>query len=152
MIIFKDQSPLQIFQQNIPSELLRKDGSSRLLNNFQKFLKLKKSLDDCQQDLYTAVFCRTKEDSDTITLTRTDNTEDKVDPEPFLSCVRGSRVSIRDVKAIKAEVEDVYPHEWSKFNLLPTAGSVIQEIRCGEAFYSPTIHEMIQEGKLLKLR
>ena len=76
MIVFKDQSPLQIFQQNIPSELLRKDGSSPLLKNFHKFLSLKKSEhDERQQDLYTAVLCRPEraiyEKNDTITLTRT---------------------------------------------------------------------------------
>ena len=132
---------------------MREDGASRLLKNFQKFLKLKKSHDDCQQDLYTAVFCRTKEErSDTITLTRADNTEVKVDPEPLLSCVRGSRVFIRDVKEIKAQVERLYSWMWSTFNHLFSAGAVIQEIRCYRADYSPTIHEMIQEGKLPKFR
>ena len=133
---------------------MRKDGASRLLKNFQKFLKLKKSHDDCQQDLYTAVFCRTKEErSNTITLTRADNTEAKVDPEPLLSCVRGSRIFIRDIKEIKADVGYVHSWMWSTFNLLSSAGAVIQEIRCSNwADYSPTVHEMIQEGKLLKFR
>ena len=134
------------------SELLRKDGSTSLLKNFPNFLKLKKSHDDCQQDLYTAVFCRPKEERRfTITLTRTDNTEVKVDPEPLLSCVRGSRAFIRDVKEIKANVNDVHSWMWSTFNLLSSAGAVIQEIQCsGWADYSPTIHEMIQEGKLFR--
>ena len=134
---------------------MREDGASRLLKNFQKFLKLKKSHDDYQQDLYTAVFCRTKEeDSDTITLTRADNTEVKVDPEPLLSCVRGSRAFIKDVKEIKANVNDVPSWMWSTFNLLSSAGAAIEEIQCSSwypgADYSLTIHEMIQDGKLLK--
>ena len=110
---------------------------------------------DCQQDLYTAVLCRPKEEDkdDHITLTRTDNTEVKVDPKPLLSCVRGSRVFIRDVKTVKAEVEDVVSWMWDIFRLFASAGAAIQEILCsGWADYSPTIHEMIQEGKLLKFR
>ena len=110
---------------------------------------------DCQQDLYTAVLCRPKEEDkdDHITLTRTDNTEVKVDPEPLLSCVRGSRVFIRDVKEIKAEVDFVRSWMWSTFNLLSSAGTVIQEIQCSFwADYSPTIHEMIQAEKLPKFR
>ena len=63
----------------------------------------------------------------TITLTRTDNTEVKVDPEPLLSCVRGSRVVIRDVKEIKAEVGYLDSWMWSTFNLLSSAGAVIQD-------------------------
>ena len=132
---------------------MREDGASRLLKNFQKFLKLKKSHDDCQQDLYTAVFCRPKEEAEyAITLTRADNTEVKVDPEPLLSCVRGSRVFIRDIKEIKANVKDVPSWMWSTFNLLSSAGAVIQEIQCSVATYSPTIHEMIQAEKLQQFR
>ena len=133
---------------------MREDGASRLLKNFHKFLKLKKSHDDCQQDLYSAVFCRPKEEAEyTITLTRADNIEAKVDPEPLLSCVRGSRVSIRDIKEIKAEVYYLHSWMWSTFNLLSSAGVVIQEIKCDyRADYTPTIHEMIQEGKLLEFR
>ena len=150
--MYKDQSPLQIFQQNIPSELLRKDGSSRLLRNFQKILKLKKSHDNCQQDLYTAVFCRPKEVGYyTITLTRTDNTEVKVDPEPLLSCVRGSSIAIRDIKIIKANLSNVEGWMWDTFSLLSSAGVVIQEIKCSyEADYSPTIHEISQGGTLFR--
>ena len=137
---------------------MREDGSSRLLKNFHKFLKLKKSHDDFQQDLYTAIFCRPKEeDFDTITFTRTDNTELKVDPELLLSCVRGSRIFIRDVETIKAVVFELHSWMWDIFRLLSSAGAVIQEIQCGDrrydrADYSPTIYEMIQEGKLLKFR
>ena len=137
------------------SELLRKDGSTSLLKNFPNFLKLKKSHDDCQQDLYTAVLCRPKEEDkdDHIILTLTDNTEVKVDPEPLLSCVRGSRVFIRDIKTIKAELGDVEEWIWDVFSILSSGGAVIQEIQCSfVAVYSPTIHEMIQEGKLLKFR
>ena len=128
-----------------------------MLKNFHKFLKLKKSHDDYQQDLYTAVFCRTKEErSDTITLTRADNTEVKVDQEPLLSCVRGSRIPIRDIKTIKADLERLKEWVWDVFSLLTSGGAVIQEILCrsdlGGVVYSPVIHEMIQQGKLLKLR
>ena len=149
------------FNKIFSSELLRKDGSSPLLNNFQRFLKLKKSEhDDRQQDLYTAVTCRPLGYLPyTITLTRTDNTEVKVDSESLLSCVRGSRIPIRDIKTIKADLERVEDWMWDVFSLLTSGGAVIQEINCtgsrgyhGEAVYSPVIHEMIQQGKLLKLR
>ena len=124
------------------------------MNNFQRFLKLKKSEhDDRQQDLYTAVTCRSVSDEDdTITLTRTDNTEVKVDSEPLLSCVRGSRIPIRDIKTIKAKLKGVEDWMWDVFSLQTSGGAVIQEIHCSEAVYSPVIHEMIQQGKLLKLR
>ena len=94
---------------------------------------------------------------DTISLTRSDNTEVKVDPEPLLSCVRGSRIPIRDIKTIKAELwNEVADWMWDVFSLLTSGGAVIQEIWCnsdhGGAAYSPVIHELIQQGKLLKLR
>ena len=133
-----------------------------MLNNFHKFLSLKKSEhDDRQQDLYTAVLCRpvTDRDNDIITLTRSDNTEVKVDPEPLLSCVRGSRIPIRDIKTIKADLYKVKEWQWDVFSILTSGGTVIQEIKCrselfdrGVVHYSPVIHELIQEGKLLKLR
>ena len=128
-----------------------------MLNNFQRFLKLKKSEhDDRQQDLYTAVTCRPLKDEDeTITLTRTDNTEVKVDPDhPLLSCVRGSRIPIRDIKTIKAKLWVKEDWMWDVFSLLTSGGAVIQEIQCSNGFaaYYPVIHEMIQQGKLLKLR
>lgn len=131
------------------------------MNNFQRFLKLKKQKsehDDRQQDLYAAVTCRTLtyRYEDTITLTRTDNTEVEVDSEPLLPCVRGSRIAIRDIKTIKAKLERVEDWEWDVFSLLTSGGAVIEEIKCigydGEVVYSPVIHEMIQQGKLLKLR
>ena len=147
------------FNKISSSELLRKDGSSPLLNNFQRFLKLKKSEhDDRQQDLYTAVTCRPLGYLPyTITLTRTDNTEVKVDQEPLLSCVRGSRIPIRDIKTIKADLERLKEWVWDVFSLLTSGGAVIEEIECssfygGAVVYSPVIHEMIQQGKLLKLR
>ena len=137
-----------------PSELLRKDGSSRLLKNFHKFLKLKKShLSDCQQDLYTALFCRPKDEDedDTITFTRTDNTEVKVCHEPLLSCVRGSTIAIRDIMTIKAKLREVEEWMWDVFSLLSQAGAVIEEIQCiSRAVYSPIILEMFQDGKLFR--
>ena len=141
------------FNKISSSELLRKDGSSPLLNNFQRFLKLKKSEhDDRQQDLYTAVTCRplTNRYGDTITLTRTDNTEVKVDPEPLLSCVRGSRIPIRDIKTIKAKLKEVKDWMWDVFSLLTRGEAVIEEIQCSKAVYSPVINEMIQQGKLFR--
>ena len=60
---------------------------------------------------------------------------------------------IRDTKIIKAVVDYLHSWMWSTFNLLSSAGAVIQEIQCSdEADYSPTSHEMIQEGKLPKFR
>ena len=90
------------------SELLRKDGSTSLLKNFPNFLKLKKSHDDCQQDLYTAVLCRPKEEDkdDHITLTRTDNTE------------------------VKVEEGEIHSWMWNTFRLLSSTVAVIQEIQC----------------------
>ena len=130
-----------------------------MLNNFHHFLKLKKSEhDDRQQDLYTAVLCRTETDKDyNITLTRTDNTEVTVAPEPLLSCVRGSRIPIRDINTITAKLRarmiTVEDWMWDVFSLLTSAGAVIQEIQCGYyAVYSPVIPELIQQGKLLNLR
>ena len=130
-----------------------------MLNNFHKFLSLKKSeLDDRQQDLYKAVLCRTETDKDYyITLTRTDNTEVKVAPEPLLSCVRGSRSPIRNINTIKLVLFKVEDWMWDVFSLLTSGGAVIQEIQCsggygGGAVYSPVIPELIQQGKLLKLR
>ena len=134
-----------------------------MLNNFQRFLKLKKSEhDDRQQDLYTAVTCRPLTDeryrySGTITLTRTDNTEVTVYYEPLLYCVRGSRIPIRDIKTIKARLGNygnlgVKDWMWDVFSLLTSGEAVIQEIDCSTSDYSPVIHEMIQQGKLLKLR
>ena len=137
-----------------------------MLNNFQRFLKLKKSEhDDRQQDLYTAVTCRPLKDEDyTITLTRTDNTEVKVDQEPLLSCVRGSRIPIKDIKTIKAKLERVEDWMWDVFSLITSLGAVIERIHCnhwgdyleenypGTVVYSPVIHEMIEQGKLLRLR
>ena len=161
------------FNKIFSSELLRKDGSSGLLNNFHKFLSLKKSPDDRQQDLYTAVLCRPKSDRDRprnfssilnlnrkrdITLTRTDNTEVKVAAEPLLSCVRGSRIPIRDIKTIKAKLMGVKDWMWDVFSLLTSGGAVIEEIQCqcsGSVYCaidSSVIHEMIQQGKLLELR
>ena len=42
---------------------------------------------------------------------------------------------------------------WDVFSILSSGGAVIQEIQCmRQAVYSPTIHELIQEGKLLNFR
>ena len=143
------------FNKISSSELLWKDGSSPLLKNFHRFLSLKKSEhDDCQQDLYTAVLCRTETDKDyNITLTRTDNTEVTVAPEPLLSCVRGSRIPIRETNTIKLVLFKVEDWMWDVFSLLTSGGAVIQEIQClYRADYSPVIPELIQQGKLLKFR
>ena len=129
-----------------------------MLKNFHKFLSLKKSEHgDRQQDLYKAVLCRTVTDrygiTRYITLTRTDNTEVTVYPEPLLSCVQASRIPIRDINTIKVDLEKVEDWMWDVFSLLTSGGAVIQEIQClYRADYSPVIPELIQQGKLLKFR
>ena len=146
------------FNKLSSSELLRKDGSSPLLNNFQRFLKLKKSEhDDRQQDLYTAVLCRPLPARyDIITLTHTDNTEVTVDPEPLFSCVRRSRIPIRDIKTIKAKLwYGLTEWMWDVFSILTSGVAVIQKIKCLDDIcmvYSPVIHDLIQQGKLEEWR
>ena len=123
-----------------------------MLKNFHNFLSLKKSEhDDRQQDLYTAVLCRPVTDYRYyITLTRNDNTEVKVDAEPLLSCVRGSRIPIRDINTIKVDLEKVEDWMWDVFSLLTSGGAVIQKIQCRYSVYSPVIPELIQQGKLFR--
>ena len=61
---------------------------------------------------------------------------------------------IRDIKAIKAVLDALYDNSWwNIFHILSSEGAVIQDIQFSEwADYSPTIYELIQEGKLLGFR
>ena len=74
-----------------------------------------------------------------------------VDPVLLLNCVLASGVPFKDIKTIKAKVLDTTTSNWESFDILTRGGAVIQEIQ-GEyrADYSPTIREMIQEGKLFR--
>ena len=48
---------------------------------------------------------------------------------------------------------EIETSELESFRIMTIGGAVIQEIQCNDvADYSPTIREMIQEGKLLKFR
>ena len=48
---------------------------------------------------------------------------------------------------------EIETSELESFRIMTRGGAVIQEIQCNDvADYSPTIREMIQEGKLLKFR
>ena len=137
------------------SELLQKNCSSRLTKNFHRLLKLKKSNDDCQQDLYKAVIGkREDEDEDySMTFTLTDNTEVTLHPGPLLSCVSASKIPIRNIKTIKkATLAEVTTSDWNVVKILTREGAVIEELKCYSAAYSPVIQEMIHQGKIKKLR
>ena len=91
-----------------------------------------------------------------------------VDPDLLLPCVLDSGVPVRNIKTITAQLEDTTMSDWESFRIMTRGGAVIQEIQTGGtvlssaeeikyghrfvADYSPTILEMIQEGKLLNLR
>ena len=117
-------------------------------------------METLQQELYHCILAKPSTDSYNITLVRKGlfsffNTE-IVDPDLLLPCVLASGVPVKDIKTIKAKLEGVEDWMWDAFSLLTSGGAVIQEIKCsgylGAAVYSPVIHEMIQQGKLLKLR
>ena len=75
-----------------------------------------------------------------------------VDPDLLLPCVLASGVPVKNIKTITAQLK-VTTSDWESFRIMTRGGAVIQEIQCWDlADYSPTIHEMIQEGKLLKFR
>ena len=79
-----------------------------------------------------------------------------VDPDLLLPCVLASGVPVKDIKRITAQLVDITTSDWESFRIMTRGGAVIQEIQCRDlisgADYSPIIHEMIQEGKLLKFR
>ena len=145
----------------ISSGILRPQSDSGLVKNFRHFLSLDKKLEDLQQELYQCVLAKPLTDSsNNITLVRNGFLpfiETTVDRHLLLPCVLASGVPVRDVKTIKATLEEVTTSDWESFDILTRGGAVIQEIQCGTdrydcAVYSPIIHEMIQQGKLLKFR
>ena len=76
-----------------------------------------------------------------------------VDPDLLLPCVLDSGVPVRNIKTITAQLKYITTSDWESFRIMTRGGAVIQEIQCNaEADYSPTIHEMIQEGKLQEFR
>ena len=141
------------------SGLLRPQSSNGLLKNFRDFLSLQKTVETLQQELYHCNLAKPSTDPDRhITLVRKGlfpffNTE-KTDPDLLLPCVLASGVPVKDIKTIKAKLEGVDDWMWDVFSLLTSGGAIIQEIQCsnGVAVYSPVIHEMIQQEKMLKLR
>ena len=143
------------------SGLLRPQSSNPLLKNFRDFLSLEKNLETLQQDLYHCVLAKPSTDLlKCITLKSFRKgllpfvkTKTIVDPDFLLPCVLASGVPVKNIKTITAQLKFITTSDWESFRIMTRGGAVIQEIRCTiEADYSPTIREMIQEGKLLKFR
>ena len=148
------------------SGLLRPQSSNGILKNFRDFLSLEKTLEDLQQELYHCILAKPSTDQDNrITLVRKGlfpfSNKEIVDPDLLLPCVLASGVPVKDIKTIKVKLTRVEDWMWDVFSLLTSGGAVIEEIWCSPvsfsgvmtgAVYSPVIHEMIQQGKLLKLR
>ena len=139
------------------SGLLRPQSSNGLLKNFRDFLSLAKTLEDLQQELYQCILAKPSTYSlNCITLVRKGLlpffNKEKTDRDLILPCVLASGVPVKDIKTIKAKLwEATTTSDWESFDILTRGGAVIEEIR-GYAVYSPVIHEMIKQGKLLKLR
>ena len=141
------------------SGLLRPQSSNGLLKNFRDFLPLQKTVESLQQELYHCILAEHSTDSyNRITVIRKGffsffNAE-KVDPDLLLPCVLASGVPVKDIKTIKAKLKEVKDWMWDVFSLLTSGGVVIEEIQPSlfGAVYSPVIHEMIQQEKLLKFR
>ena len=143
------------------SGLLRPQSSNRLLKNFRDFLSLEKKLETLQQDLYHCILAKpSTDDEESITLKSFKKgllsfvkTKTIVDPDLLLPCVLASGVPVKDIKTITAQLKIITTSDWESFRIMTRGGAVIQEIKCEfKADYSPTIDEMIQEGKLLKFR
>ena len=131
-----------------------------------------KSPHDLRQQLYSAILSRPAgdDDRDVITLTKVSTTTDekeiqdeveiKVPKSPLIECVR--ETEINNIKTIEVQLRSsssykVTESNWESFNIMTRGGAVIQEIqsRYGGVIwtdYSPLIPEMIEEGKLVKLR
>ena len=121
-----------------------------------------KSPHDLRQQLYSAILSRPADDDErnVITLTEVSTTTDekeiqdeveiKVPKSPLIECVR--ETEINNIETIEAELEKVTESDWESFNIMTRGGAVIQEIQCDWTYYSPLIPEMIEEGKLVKLR
>ena len=74
-----------------------------------------------------------------------------VDPDLLLPCVLASGVPVKNIKTITAQLKDITTSDWESFRIMTRGGAVIKEIQCSEwAVYSPTIRQMIQEGKLFR--
>ena len=138
------------------SGLLRPESTNRLLKNFRVFLSLKKKLEDLQQEFYHCILARPSTDSDNcITLVRKSLfpffNKTKVGADFLLPCVHASGVPVDNIETIKATLwREVTTSDWESFKILTRGGAVIQEIQ-GDAHYSPVIHQLIEQGKLLKL-
>ena len=123
-----------------------------------------KSPKDHRQKLYSAILSRPADDDDdkwdVITLTKVSTTTDekeiqdeveiKVPKSPLIECVR--ETEINNIKTIEAKLLGVTESDWESFNIMTRGGAVIQEIDSFSVSYSPLIPEMIEEGKLVKLR
>ena len=119
-----------------------------------------KSPHDLRQQLYSAILSRPDKYGDIITLTKVSTTTDekeiqdevkiKVPKSPLIECVR--ETEINNIKTIEAKLYEVTESDWESFNIMTRGGAVIQHIQGDDVFYSPLIHEMIEDGKLVKLR
>ena len=115
-------------------------------------------METLQQELYHCILAKPSTNFDNrITVIRKGlfpfSSKEKVDPDLLLPCVLASGVPVKDIKTIKAKLREVTRSDWESFDILTRGGAVIQEIECSfRAIYSPVIHEMIQQEKLLKLR
>ena len=141
------------------SGLLRPQSSNRLLKNFRDFLSLEEKPETLQQELYQYILAKFSTKSYyRITLFRKGllpfvKTKTIVDPVLLLPCVLASGVPVKNIKTITAQLKVITTSDWESFRIMTRGGAVIQEIQCSRwADYSPTIREMIQDGKLLKFR
>ena len=141
------------------SGLLRPQSSNPLLKNFRDFLSLEKKLETLQQDLYHCILAKPSTDPRIpLSLSRKGllpfvKTKTTVDGDLLLPCVLASGVPVKNIKTIKAQMLEIETSELESFRIMTIGGAVIQEIHWTyRGVYSPVIHEMIQEGKLLDLR
>ena len=151
-----------VYQNVLFSELLRTEGGGKLLQNFQRNILKVKSPHDLRQQLYSVILSRPhKYGSITLTKVSTptdekeiqDQVEIKVPKSPLIECVR--ETEINNIKSIESELYKVTDSDWESFNIMTRGGAVIQEIQSffyDDVYYSPLIPEMIEEGKLVKLR
>ena len=81
-------------------------------------------------------------------------TKTRIDSTLLLPPVLAAGVPVKDMKTIRASLVEVTTSDWDCFHILTTHGAIIKEIigYSGATHYSPVIHEMIEQGTLLKLR
>ena len=130
-----------------------KKNPSKLLENFRRHVL--NSSENVEQQVYSALMSRPSVYEDNvITATLLNNTEVKLDTEPFLSCVRASGVPIKEVKLIEATMEEITAEDWESFYIMSVPGGTHLEILRPYygAYYSPRILEMLQSYKLRKFR